>query len=399
MNQQKEKMLIVAPFVPAWDQASGDLRFFTILKILCEPYQLFLIVLNNRADNIDEPYINTLKEMGIIVLGKDCSIKQLFHEHDIRFAFFEFYPSAEYYLKTIRILSPQCRIIIDSVDVHYYRYMLKYKLTKDSEDLELANKTKKTELMFYKNADVVVAVTQEDADVIKKDASSVETDVIPNIHSLVKRSSLPENKMTLLFVGSFNHLPNVDAMEYFCQNVFPRLIKRYPLIKLQIVGGGVPNELKRFESDQIQFCGFVPDVTPYLQQNYISIAPLRYGAGMKGKIGEAMAHGVPVVTTSIGVQGLALTHNVDVMVGDDPASFVDCIEALIENDDLYHSISSKAYDFIEQNFTPDIVGLIVLRVIKDVQQKPVKKLALWEKSLFILKYGCNRFVKKLLNKK
>jgi glycosyltransferase involved in cell wall biosynthesis len=105
----------------------------------------------------------------------------------------------------------------------------------------------------------------------------------------------------MIFVGGFRHEPNIDAVVYFCEEILPRVKNVIPEARFTIVGSYPPVEVKNLNNEYITVTGHVSSTTPYLQESYVSVAPLRYGAGMKGKIGEAMAHGLPVVTTTKGV--------------------------------------------------------------------------------------------------
>jgi glycosyltransferase involved in cell wall biosynthesis len=112
--------------------------------------------------------------------------------------------------------------------------------------------------------------------------------------------------------------------------------------------------------------GYVPDVEPYLRNARVFIAPLRFGAGIKGKIGEAMAHGVPVVTTSVGAEGFGLTHELDVLIGDDPASFASAIQQLYLQKDLWQRVAENGRVRIKQHFTPQVVAETINNSIRDL---------------------------------
>jgi glycosyltransferase involved in cell wall biosynthesis len=116
--------------------------------------------------------------------------------------------------------------------------------------------------------------------------------------------------------------------------------------------------------------GYVPEVEPYLFAARVFIAPLRFGAGIKGKVGEAMAHGIPVVTTTIGAEGFGLTHGLDVMIADDPESFAAAIEQLYSQKELWERVADNSRLRIEKYFTPDVIAETINNSIKEVGQKP-----------------------------
>ena len=388
------KILVVAPEVPARDRSSGELRLYTILKILSARYHIVFVALNPRGDQRDGQYRPDLEALGLEVYIRNYSFRKILSTHKFSAAFIEFYFTAEHCLSNIRILQPRCPIIVDSVDIHYHREWLKYKVTGVQKDLEKSIETKKRELIVYKRADVVIAVTREDADVVLREDPAIRFEIVPNIHPIVEDPKQSKSKNDLIFIGSFKHDPNTDAVKYFCQDVLPLVHKKHPAVKVRIAGANPPDELKRLAGPYVEFLGFVPSVTPCLQESYISIAPLRFGAGMKGKIGEAMAHGLPVVTTSIGIQGLDLKHGENIMIGDTPGEFADSILELITDEHLHARISGNGMNYIKANFTPETIRGEILRIFENIESRPVKKNSASEKLRFLTQYITQKYLKK-----
>ena len=110
----------------------------------------------------------------------------------------------------------------------------------------------------------------------------------------------------------------------------------------------------------------IRNIPKYLHNARVFVAPLRFGAGIKGKVGEAMAHGLPVVTTSIGAEGFGLTHGLDVMIGDDPKSFAEAIEQLYLQKELWQRVAVNSRHRIEKHFTPEVVAETINNSIKDL---------------------------------
>src|SRR5205814_10715677 len=106
----------------------------------------------------------------------------------------------------------------------------------------------------------------------------------------------------LPFIGNLAHRPNSDGVLYFLREVYPLVRAALPQIELDIIGDN-PAEIAAYASPDVRVRGYVPDVEPFWQARRVFVAPLRYGAGVKGKIGEALAHGLPVVTTTVGAEG------------------------------------------------------------------------------------------------
>src|SRR6185436_9436927 len=157
-------------------------------------------------------------------------------------------------------------------------------------------------------------------------------------------------------IGNLAHRPNEDAVLFFLREVYPLVRRDLPGVRLDIIGDNPSAAISAYQSENVQVRGYVPDVEPYLRNARVFVAPLRFGAGIKGKVGEAMGHGVPVVTTSIGAEGFGLTHELDVMLADDPASFAEAIKRLYSDDELWQRLATNSRLLIKKHFTPEVVA-------------------------------------------
>lgn len=377
---RSDNLLVIAPDVPRHDWNSGDLRLFSMLKLLVAKFHVYYLPWTLEPGS--QRYVKGLESIGVTVLPAGSSLSDAFRQHHFKAAILEFYSLAEYYLPRIRILEPACRVIVDTVDVHFLREEMRGRVTGDRDLLAEAARTKRRELAVYARADVVVTVTDEDARLVLDESSGVTVRVIPNIHEIVPPET-PANGARLIFVGGFRHYPNVDAVLYFCQEILPLVRERLPEAHVTIVGSNPPPEILALREKHVEVTGFVPSTTPYLHASRVSIAPLRFGAGMKGKVGEAMAHGLPVVTTTVGAQGMGLQHGVNVLIADDPANFASAVLELLVNSELHGRISRNAMDYLSRNFTPLHVARRLSRVLEELETLPARRMALSEKVHFI----------------
>ena len=366
---------------------SGDVRLSAILKILARDHDIFFCAKGVGA--ADGRYIAALEQLGVKVVVEEFSLKSLLKQEIFKLAILEFYFIAEYYLDRIRILQPECRVVIDSVDVHYLRLKLKYELSGRQEDYAEYLKTMTRELAMYRAADAVITVTVDDAAALRSADPGIACEVVPNIHEICL-SENSFNHQTLIFVGGFLHDPNVDAILYFCENILPLIRQKKPEVTLNIVGSNPPPSILGLANDHITVTGYVPETTSYLHSSHVSVAPLRFGAGMKGKIGEAMAHGVPVVSTTIGVQGMGLTHGENVIVADSPQTFCDAVIELIDNHDLHAGVRREAVRLIEEKYTAEQVGMSMLDAIDRISRRPAKQMKMREKLSFLNDYITRR---------
>ena len=374
------KILAVADYLPMADRASGDLRFYSILKMLTERHSVSFCCHDwqRQRDEVglDEltRYQTQLEQLGIEVIRSGIPATVKHGRFDV--IWFEFYYAACANLTEARFWQPQARVVIDTVDVHFHRLFAKAQLSKKAQDFAQAHATKKAELRIYKNADFVIAVTEQDRQILLQQDADIRVEVLPNIHKVP--ALMPTRQRlanSLVFVGGFGHEPNVDAMLFFCTEILPLIRREIPDIHVKIIGGSAPETIRNLSGSHVEVLGYVPDTAPFLESSAISIAPLRFGAGMKGKIGEAMSYGLPVVTTSVGIEGFGLTPEENVLVGDSPEEFAAQIVRLLGDAELYKKLSANGWLFIKQNYSQEAVVERVYSIFDHLDSYPVKKLS------------------------
>ncbi len=365
-------ILIIDPRLPWFDKTSGSLRLFSILRLLIKQGYHVTYIARDGMDQDD--YTRVLEKMGIEVYATDpqklreigvgihgrqfpgIDLKRILTERPYEIALLSFYDIAQQYLPEIRAYSPKTKVLIDTVDIHFIREKRMAHLNGSEKLLKKARQTKDRELAIYRKADAIITVTEKDWEQVKDHLPGMAHYVIPNIHAADSAPVELNGRSGLVFVGNFNHLPNVDAVNYFLREIFPEIKKKMPDMMLTIVGPHLPGDVVSLKSDDIIVVGYVPKTEPYLKKARVSIAPLRYGAGMKGKIGEAMSHGLPVVTTSIGAEGMGLTHGETAMIADSPEGFAECVVRLCSDDALWRRVAAGSKEFIRENFSFKKVG-------------------------------------------
>jgi O-antigen biosynthesis protein len=388
------KILAIAEHHPMPDRSSGDLRFFELLKCLAIEHDVLFCAYKTAhwlSEADANSYREALEESGIAVQGRNpiAAIKST----PLDLILFEFYFAAESYLDEARFWQRTARVVIDSVDVHFNRLFARARLTQAENDYTLARKMKSRELAAYRKADVVIAVSEEDRRILQLEVEKLPVEVIPNIHAV---PPLVEDKTnignSLLFIGNFRHDPNVDAMLYFCKEILPLVRQEVPDVQLTIVGGSPPEEVRKLTAEKVTVLGFAPNVKPLLESNDISIAPLRYGGGMKGKIGEAMAYGLPVVTTSIGTEGFGLMPGRDVLVGDTPEAFAGAVVNLIRDRALYEKVRRAAWTFVHDSYSINAVSKSIHELTGRLDNYPIKNLSRTKRLGIAARYELDRRV-------
>ena len=390
-------ILVIDPFLPMFDRASGSLRLFTVVTLLRgKGYHLTYIA---RDGGGQERYVEILRKIGVEVHATDqyiiptkrydipdpsIDLEVILADRLFDIAYLSFYDIARQYLAQIRLLSPSTKIIIDTVDIHFVRERRQAELANDPVALSRAVRTKLRELSIYSKADLIITVTEQDWNNVSESLLDKPHSVIPNIHTVYNEAVNIEGRSGIIFVGNFSHLPNIDSIIYFVNQIFPIVRKTLPEMIFTVVGNNPPKEILELKSKNIIVTGYVPSTAPYLENARVSVAPLRYGAGMKGKIGEAMALGLPVVTTSIGAEGMGLVHEKTAFITDDPKEFAAHIIRLCAEDDLWRAVSEKGRQFIKEHFSPEQVAILLDRMITVLENISPLKLTAEEKALMAL---------------
>lgn len=377
------RILVVNGDLAARDRDAGALRLFRILEILAqEGHRLTFLgrcgfgqeraVADLVALGVDVHPVDftRLRDLGAQVTGPDLDLAKLLGAGHFDLALLSFYDVAEQYLPLIRRYSPLTRVVIDTVDVHHVRERRGAELTGDHAALTGAEHTRRREQAVYQAADALVAVSDEDAAELEKLAPGVPRFVISTVHDQAPPTPGFEARAGLVFVGSFPHLPNVDAVLGFHRDIWPQIRSSMPAARLSVVGNKPPEPVLALGGESIDVTGWVPDVAPYLDAARVSIAPIRYGAGVKGKIGEALSRGLPVVTTSIGAEGLGLIDGEHALVADRPEDFASAVVRLHEDPALWGRIAAAGRAHIEQRLGPEAARAAVMTLLDGVVRTP-----------------------------
>ena len=155
-----------------------------------------------------------------------------------------------------------------------------------------------------------------------------------------------------MFIGGFRHTPNEDGILWFVKEVFPKLRENIPEIKLYILGSNPTESVQRLQNESIVVKGFVTEeeLKRFYETSRIAVVPLRYGAGIKGKVVEAMCYGVPVVTTSVGAEGIIGAEDI-LCIEDEPDKMSDALIHLYEDRETLSKMSSASIKYIRENFS------------------------------------------------
>ncbi len=346
------KHILVIDFeVPRFDTNSGGLRMFEMLKLLRGmewdvtfiPYDL-----QKRSR-----YANKLENIGIRFLFPSSIRRHLKEEGNSYNAILTCRAYETYtLLPAFRRFAPQAQIIFDTVDVHHLRMERKAHLHDDAELHAKARRWKRRELDLMQQADCTLVVSEEEKKYLQNVVPDVDVHVVSNIHTTIEKPRWDDARKNILFLGNFHHEPNRDALEYFVRDIFPLIRAKNPDVVLDVIGDMPHDSIEYLATSSIRIHGYVPDLTPLFATAFASIAPLRFGAGVKGKLHMSMSYGVPCVTTSIGAEGMHVEHGKHMLIADEPEMFAQQVIALHENRTLWQTIATNAQQVLEKYFSP-----------------------------------------------
>ena len=366
VHRDQRQVLILDEAVPQPDRDSASLRQINMIRLLQEAglHVVFVPTLREHAGRHTE----ALQRMGVEVWYAPSlkGIGSWLREHGRRFQVVVMvrHHLARECLPLLRSFAPQARCVLDSVDLHYLRERRGAEIAGDANLLRNAERTRSSELQVMAQVDVTLLVSAAEQQQLQIDAPAVRSEVLSNLHEISGRGLPWEQRHDLVFVGGFRHPPNLDAMQWFIAEVFPLIRQQLPQVQLHVIGIDAPDSLRQLASTcaGVIVHGHVPDLDPYMDGARIAVAPLRFGAGVKGKVNLSMAHGQPVVATTCAVEGMYLRDGVDVLVADDANSFAAAVVRLYQDQTLWRALADNGLENVLQHFSLDAARATIARV-------------------------------------
>jgi glycosyltransferase involved in cell wall biosynthesis/SAM-dependent methyltransferase len=262
-------------------------------------------------------------------------------------------PVAYHYLSAIRRYAPQAKIILNTMDLHYLREAREAELDGGAEKITKAKHMKERELDIIRQCDATIVLSAVEKELLQKDLPGVKIAAIPLIFFDMIPDPPPfEEREDFLFIGSFPHPPNVDAVVFFCDEILPKVQRKLPGVKFHIVGyAPTPEVVALADRKGVVLHGFVKDVDPLFRKCKLSVAPLRYGAGIKGKIARSLSYGLPVIATSLAVEGMEFVDGEHVLIADDPTQFARALVKAYTDKDVWTRMSQIGRSQVLKTYT------------------------------------------------
>ena len=346
--------------VPTPDRDAGSARMFFILKSLAKRSRTVFLYNSNP---LGPEYENLLWKEGVET-AQMVNYVRLLRDGPFEVAILSRPEIAKTFLRALRRRKPGIKIIFDMVDAYFVRFGREHEITQDANAAVQAGRYKKLELELARSSDLVWCASSADKKTMRLEVSEVPIEVIPTIHPLRSRGKSFAERDHLFFCGHFAHRPNADGVKFFLEEILPLVKRSIPGIKFYVAGSNPPPEIQAFDSDDVRVLGYVPDIEPFFHGSRVFVAPVRFGAGVKGKIGDALSYGLPLVTTIIGAEGMGLRHGYEVMIADDPEAFAKAVIEVYRDAQLWQRLSDDGYVHIEKHFSPEVVEETIIASIE-----------------------------------
>ena len=362
------RLLVVDHALPTPDRDSGSASAFSQLQILSRAG--FEITFVAPGSSPTDPYARDLTGMGIAVpevghgdalrgvvarLAPTCDVVLLYRA-----------PIAVQVFDLVREVAPSARVIFLPVDLHHLR--MAREAVVGGFELAPSEHMRSLELDLVARADATLVVSTAEQELLEAAVPGARVHTVPILRETPPRpAGRDELRRDLVFLGGFDHTPNVDAMHWFVGAVLPLVRAAGVHDRFVIAGYGIPESVAALARDDVVVVGHVPDLATLFATARMSVVPLRIGAGFKGKIVASFSLGVPVVSTSIGAEGGGLVDGYDVLVADEPEALAAHIVRLSRDDELWRRISKASYETFLERFSLEAGGARLVSIVDGVR--------------------------------
>jgi SAM-dependent methyltransferase len=369
--KERTCVLFVDWMVPTPDQDSGSMDLWYQLGLFRTlGYDIaFMPVVKPPSDS---RYMDALRRAGIrLIVGEaNVSAEQLLQEKasDFDLIFLNRIHVAGRLLAHVRRCAPDARIVFNTIDLHFLREEREAALNGSQEKAQAAAQRRQDELCCITASDATIVLSEAEGRLLSALAPSAAIHVIPFVRVASDVVAPFDERTGVLFVGGFLHAPNIDAVNWFVTDIWPKVRRALPTATLEIVGSNVSSEIRNLDSPQrgILVRGFVQDLDPVLSRVRLTVAPLRFGAGIKGKVATSLAAGVPCVATPIASEGMEVADGESILVGQSAEEFAAAIVRVHEDAAIWASLSKGGQTVIREHYSSERIGQLFLDIARSV---------------------------------
>lgn len=359
-----KRALVIDPSTPTPDQDAGSNTVVNTCRVLqLLGYKVTFIPEDNML--FQRKYTEQLQQRGFECSyapydsSLDDHLRRRGAEYDVAIVFRG--AVASKHLEVIRRHAPQAPIIFNNMDIHFLRLQRQADVEQRSDLRVAAAEMRKKELYVVNAADCTVTPSDQELRILSAEAPRARVMVFPYMFDVVGTKTPFQQRSDILFLGGYTHAPNVDAVKFFVREVWPLVRVKLPGVRFWAAGANPPDEIRALACDDVVVTGRVEDLAPLFDRCRVFVAPLRYGAGLKGKVATSMAHGLPCVVTSIAAEGMSLEQGRHVLIEDVPLSFADAVCRLYSDPVLWERLQREALEFAANSYSVDGAGVTAMK--------------------------------------
>jgi len=363
---QGKAILVIDAMTPDATRDSGSLRLMEILRILRT--QGFLVFFMPDGGHPTPAGIRALAAIGVqpVGIGGQPDLPTWLARNAANLVgvmLCRHYVAARH-IDLIRHFAPSATVVLDTVDLHFLRERRSAELSGDRKALVAAERTRRSELQLAMAADATFVVSEPERCLLDRLLPGKPVHVLSNIHHLKPACPGPGGRSGMLFVGGFGHPPNRDAVLWLVDDILPRIREQIPDMELHLVGDIPDEEAVALGRPGVIVHGRIEDLGPLMARARMAVAPLRVGAGVKGKVNSAMSYGLPVIATSIAAEGMFIRDGEEALVADTADDFAGAAIRLNSDDATWRRLSQGGRENIRRHFSAESAEATLNRVFR-----------------------------------
>ncbi len=356
----KKHILVVWARIPTPDVDAGSLRVCNLLELL--KGMSYSVTLVASFPSSWPPYAKRLgqdtehmRAIGVEIPPEESTTSVEDHLRQCGGRYHIVVLGGEYvaakHSASVRKYAPKAVVVFDTGDIHYLRFYREAKATGNKRALKRAIEAKVRETAAIEEADHTIVVSLDEKALVERDCPGTSVHVLPIVQDPHGCARPFSERQHILFLGSFQHAPNLDAVTYLMEEIYPSIRTAIPGLKCYLIGANPPDFVKQFQSSEVIVTGHVPDLSLYFDVCRLCVAPLRFGAGVKGKVLSSMSYGVPVVGSSVAAEGLHVVDRRHMLIANNPTAFSNAVAAVYNDEDTWNRLSTSGFDILSEHFS------------------------------------------------
>ena len=357
VDASSPKILVIDSIYPRPDRDSGSIDTLNYIRLFQEfGYQVIFAA--DAEFNLNHDIHQPLEDNGVLCLrtANYASINRFIEQEGkgLAASFLSRVHCGGRFYEKIRSINPENRIIFNTVDLHGIREEREARLKKDFRAMNIALRTNERERYLARQCDATIVVSKIEQQWLETEAPGTRVLHVPLMRDCPGRQRGFEEREGICFVGSFLHTPNVDAVLYFLDSIWPSVHEKMPSCVFYIVGSNLPDEIASRRDPNVEILGHVPDLRELFEKMRLSVAPLRFGAGAKGKVVSSLANGLPCVATELATEGMNLQDGLHIAIENSPAGFASRVVRLYSDKEAWTRMSDGGCEFCSGEFSLNV---------------------------------------------